>query len=185
MSRIQVHPVAVRQPQVVALLDALTSELAGEGYTAEQTFGYTADQLRNVYLVGAASTTEAGRQSANVYLVGARVDDELVGIGGLQLEEGGVGELKRFFVTPEHRGTGVADALLDALVDYARSHELDLLRLETGDKQRAAIAFYRRHGFVEIPRFGSYLASETSVCMQRVVGHESASPAPPVDATGH
>ena len=168
-SRIQVHPVAVRQPQVVALLDALTSELAGEGYTAEQTFGYTADQL----------------QSANVYLVGARVDDELVGIGGLQLQEGGVGELKRFFVTPEHRGTGVADALLDALVDYARSHQLDLLRLETGDKQRAAIAFYRRHGFVEIPRFAPYLASETSVCMQRVVGHESASPASPVDATGH
>jgi len=151
MSMIQVVPVAVSEPQVVALLDVLTSELAGAGYTAEQTFGYTADQL----------------QSANVYMVGARVDGKLVGIGGLELQEGGVGELKRFFVTPERRGTGVADALLDALLDYARGHELDLVRLETGDKQRAAIAFYRRHGFVEIPRFAPYLASETSVCMQR------------------
>ena len=166
---IQVHPVAVSEPQVVALLDALTTELAGEGYTAEQTFGYTADQL----------------QSANIYLVGARIEGELVGIGGLEMQEGGVGELKRFFVTPKHRGTGVADAILDALFDYARAHELDLVRLETGDKQRAAIAFYRRHGFVEIPRFAPYLASETSVCMQRLAGHEAEIPAPPVNATGH
>jgi putative acetyltransferase len=165
--RIQVHPVAVREPQVVALLDALTSELAGAGYTAEQTFGYTADQL----------------QLASVYMVGARVDGKLVGIGGLELQDGGAGELKRFFVTPEHRGTGVADALLGALFDHARLHQLDLVRLETGDKQLAAIAFYRRHGFVEIPRFGPYLTSETSVCMQRLVGDEAENPELPVDAT--
>jgi ribosomal protein S18 acetylase RimI-like enzyme len=66
----------------------------------------------------------------------------------------GVGELKRFFVTPEYRGTSVADALLDALLAYAQAHELGLVRLETGDKQRPAIGFYRRHGFVEVPRFG-------------------------------
>jgi hypothetical protein len=82
--RIQAVPVAVSEPQVVALLDTLTSELAGEGYTAEQTFGYTADQL----------------QLANVYMVGARVDGKLVGIGGLELQERGAGELKRFFVSP-------------------------------------------------------------------------------------
>jgi putative acetyltransferase len=165
--RIQALPVTLEEPQVVALLDALTLELAGEGYTAEQTFGYTADQL----------------QMANVHMVGAHVDGKLVGIGGLELQERRAGELKRFFVTPEHRGTGVADALLEALFDYAREHQLDLVRLETGDKQRAAIAFYRRHGFVEIPRFGSYLASETSVCMQRQVADEAENAALPVDAS--
>ena len=106
-------------------------------------------------------------------MVGARVDGELVGIGGLEVQGSGIGELKRFFVAPEYRGTGVADALLEALLEDARVHELDLVRLETGDKQRAAIAFYRRHGFVEIPRFGPYLASRTSVCMQRFVGPET------------
>jgi putative acetyltransferase len=141
----------VKEPRVVALLDALTSEIAVEGYTAEQTFGYTPDEL----------------QSANVYLVGACVDGRLVGLGGLELQQDSVGELKRFFVTPERRGTGVADAVLGALLEYARIHKLDVVRLETGDKQGAAIAFYRRHGFVDIPRFGPYLSSETSVCMQR------------------
>ena len=155
---IQVSPVGVSEPQVVALLDALTSEMAVEGYTAEQTFGYTPAQL----------------QTANVYLVGASVDGWLAGMGGLELQADRVGELKRFFVTPEYRGTGVADAVLRALLDYARAHELDVVRLETGDKQRAAIAFYRRHGFVEIPRFGPYLTSETSVCMQcRLLGRRT------------
>jgi putative acetyltransferase len=29
------------------------------------------------------------------------------------------------------------------------------------------MAFYRRHGFAEVPRFGPYVDSATSVCMQR------------------
>jgi putative acetyltransferase len=161
-SGIEVFPVTVSEPPVVALLGALTSELAAEGYTAAQTFGYTAEQLHG----------------ANVYLVAARVHGTLVGVGGLELQAEGVGELKRFFVAPSHRGTGVADALLNALVDYARTHELDLVRLETGDKQRAAIAFYRRHGFVEIPRFGPYVSSQTSVCMQRRLAGRKSSNSP-------
>ena len=148
---IQAIPVEITDPEVAALLDALTSELAVAGYTAEQTFGYTADQL----------------QTASVHLVGARADGQLAGIGGLELQDGDVGELKRFFVTPEHRGAGIADAVLDALLDYARAQEVAVVRLETGDKQHAAIAFYRRRGFVEIPPFGPYVASQTSVCMQR------------------
>jgi putative acetyltransferase len=154
---IQVLPVTASEPRVLALLDALTSELAVEGYTAEQTFGYSMQQL----------------QSPNVDMVGACVDGKVIGVGGLEVQEDRIGELKRFFVTPEYRGTGVADALLAGLLDYARVHELDLVRLETGDKQRAAIAFYRRHGFVEIPRFGPYVESRTSVCMQRLVGAET------------
>jgi putative acetyltransferase len=138
-------------PQVAALLDALTSEMALEGYTTEQTFGYTAEQLL----------------TANVYLVGARVHGRLAGVGGLERQGNRVGELKRFYVTPEHRGTGVADAVLDALLDHAQLHDLDLVRLETGNKQHAAIAFYRRHGFTDVARFGPYLFSETSVCMER------------------
>lgn len=41
------------------------------------------------------------------------------------------------------------------------------LRLETGLRQHAAMAFYRRRGFSDIPRFGPYVDSATSVCMQR------------------
>jgi putative acetyltransferase len=148
-----VGPVSARDPEVAALLDALTSELALGGYAASETFGYSVEQLE---------------QSA-VHLVGARVDGRLAGVGGVELQPGGVGELKRFFVRPEHRGSGVADALITALIRHAREQGAHLLRLETGNKQAAAIAFYRRHGFVEVPRFGPYVHSATSCCMQRSV----------------
>lgn len=144
---VRVH---ARDPRVVALLEQLTSELALAGYTPDQTFGYSLEQL----------------ERTNVHLVGVAVAGELVGVGGLELQ-GKVGELKRFFVAPAHRGTGVADALIGALVQFAADHDVEVLRLETGDKQAAAIAFYRRHGFAEIPRFGPYVSSETSVCMER------------------
>jgi putative acetyltransferase len=143
--------VRARDPEVVALLDALTSELALSGYAVSETFGYSVTQL----------------EQSQVHLVGARVAGRLVGLGGLELQEGGIGELKRFFVAPEHRGTDVADALITALIRYANDNGTNLLRLETGDKQLAAIAFYRRHGFVEVPRFGPYVHSTSSVCMQR------------------
>lgn len=91
----------------------------------------------------------------------------LVGLGGLELQGGGYGQLKRFVVVPEHRGRGVADAVLDALLVRARRYGVTRVRLETGDEQHAAIRFYRRRGFAVIPRFGPYVQSARSVCMQR------------------
>jgi len=150
-SRMRVAAMPVRDPTVVAMLEALTAELAGSGYTPDQTFGYSVEQL----------------ERADVHLVGACVAGRLVGLGGVELQGRGVAELKQFYVEPEHRGTGVADALIAALVDHAAAHDVNVVRLETGDKQQAALSFYRRHGFAEVPRFEPYLSSETSVCMQR------------------
>lgn len=149
-SEIHVAPVHVRDPSVQELLGALTDELARGGYAKNETFGYSADRL----------------ERAAVHLVGARVGSVLVGVAGVDLTDG-AGELKRFFVRPEHRGNGVADALIDALLRHADAKGIGVLRLETGDKQHAAISFYRRHEFVEVPRFGPYIDSATSVCMQR------------------
>ena len=154
---VRVLPVRATDPAVAPLLDALTAELAGAGYTPDQTFGYTADQL----------------ERAGVHLVGAEVGGRLVGVAGLEADGAGGGELKRFYVEPGHRGTGVADALLAALVEHARGHGVRVLRLETGDRQEAALRFYRRHGFTPIPRFGPYVDSATSVCLERTL------PAPP------
>ena len=150
---VQVAPAPVRDPRVLSLLDALTAELASAGYTPEQTFGYSADRLEQV----------------GVHLVtAAAAEGRVVGIGGIEVH-GTEAELKRFYVVPDARGTGVAAALLHALIEYAHGNGVRLLRLETGDKQRAAIRFYRSHGFAEIPRFGPYVDSATSICMQQAL----------------
>lgn len=146
------HTEVVRadDPAVVALLAALTVELADGGYAPEQTFGYSAEQLL----------------ARGVHLVGARVDGRLVGVGGAEVD-GASAELKRFYTVPEFRGRGVADAVLGALLAHARTAGAAVVRLETGDQQQAAMRFYRRHGFVQIPRFGPYVDSATSVCFER------------------
>ncbi len=70
-------------------------------------------------------------------------------------------------MTPGLRGHGLADAILDALERHVRDHGGAVLRLETGVRQEAAISFYRRRGFEVTRRFGPYVESEASICMQR------------------
>lgn len=151
MTAVRVTTADPRDPTVTGALDALTAELAGGGYTAEQTFGYSADELAR----------------RGVHLVAAYDADSLVGIGGIELHTDGRAELKRFWVDPSRRGTGVADAVMAALLDHARAHGTAVVRLETGDRQHAAVRFYARHGFATVPRFAPYEDSATSVCMAR------------------
>jgi putative acetyltransferase len=85
----------------------------------------------------------------------ARVQGAAVGCGGVALFSG-FAEVKRMYVREGARGSGVAAALLDRLERETRDAGLDLLRLETGDRQRAAIRFYERVGFRQCPAFGAY-----------------------------
>ncbi len=151
MSSHEVETVSARDPEVGAMMNALTADLAGQGYAPEETFGYSVEQL----------------EAKGVHLVGVRIDEALVGIGGIELQGDGIAELKRFYVLPVYRGRGAADAIITVLLEHARANGARVVRLETGDKQRAAIGFYRRHGFAEVPRFPPYVDSAMSVCMQR------------------
>jgi putative acetyltransferase len=66
------------------------------------------------------------------------------------------GEIKRMYVRPQLRGRGFTKLMLNHLADYARSHGLGRLPLETGIHQHAAIALYEQTGFERIPPFGDY-----------------------------
>ena len=86
----------------------------------------------------------------------ARVDGRLAGCGAVRLLEGGDAEIKRMFARPELRGRGVGRAVLAALEAEARRLGATRLVLETGVRQREAIALYRSAGFTEIPPYGAY-----------------------------
>lgn len=151
MSDVVVGPADPRTPDVAAALTALTAELAEGDYLPEQTFGYSADQLL----------------AQGVHLVAARAGGTLVGVGGVEVQDDGYAELKRFWVDPDHRGTGVADAVMAALLAHAVAAGVRTVRLETGDRQAAALRFYGRHGFGVVARFPPYEHSATSVCLAR------------------
>jgi GNAT superfamily N-acetyltransferase len=102
----------------------------------------------------------------NVFVL-AHVDDVAVGCGGLRLLEEGTAEIKRMYVEPFSRGSGVATAILRELESLARERSVTRLLLETGPAQPDAIRFYVREGYQQIPNFGPYVGGELSVCFAR------------------
>ncbi|KRC52681.1 MULTISPECIES: GNAT family N-acetyltransferase [unclassified Nocardioides] len=73
-------------------------------------------------------------------------------------------EVKRMYVVPEHRGRGLARAVLAALEASVRAAGHDLVVLETGLKQPEAIGLYLAEGYVEIEGFGFYAGEPLSRC---------------------
>lgn len=103
----------------------------------------------------------------DVVLLVARSDSgEALGMAALNVP---TAEIKRMFVSPAARGTGLGRALLEGVESEARDRGIRTLRLETGEPQAAAIALYERAGYLRIPAFGEYVDDPTSVCMQKVL----------------
>jgi putative acetyltransferase len=97
-----------------------------------------------------------------------------VGCGALRVLDAERAELKRMYVAPAARGTGLGRRLVDALEAEARALGVRRLVLETGIRQTAAIALYEATGFRPIPLYGDYLRSpDTSVCLgKELAAHE-------------
>lgn len=101
------------------------------------------------------------------FFVAYDVDGTAVGCGGLRGLDAATGEIKRMYVAPGARGTGTAARVLRALEEWARERGWTRLRLETGDRQPAAVRFYMRSGYVRIPNFGAYEGFADSLCFER------------------
>ena len=104
-------------------------------------------------------------------LIAARADGILQGIGALTVIGPKHGELKSMHTRAEARGKGVAQRMLDALIDHARQTGLARLSLETGTAEPFAPArrLYHRNGFVSCPPFGSYSSDPLSIFMTRLI----------------
>jgi RimJ/RimL family protein N-acetyltransferase len=75
-------------------------------------------------------------------------DDQVVGMIHIEVSRHGFGELG-MLVDRDWRGRGIGSALLQAAIDWARDHGLHKLSLEVFPHNAAAIALYRKSGFVE------------------------------------
>lgn len=102
-----------------------------------------------------------------VFLVAESDDGEPLGCGGLRQLDASHGEIKRMFVRPEHRGTGVSTAIITELEAFGRASGWDRLVLETGTNQPDAVRFYEREGYTRIPNFGHYEGHDESLCFEK------------------
>ena len=107
----------------------------------------------------------AALEKPGVTVFVARIGGEALGMAALVVTQSGA-ELKRLYVADAARGQGLAAGLLDALEAHARATGVAVIRLETGNRSLAAIALYEKRGYRRIPRFGEYVDSASSVCMQ-------------------
>lgn len=118
---------------------------------------------------GMAALTLGDLQSPDTTFVVARLDDQPAGCGALRPLEQGVGEVKRMYTTPWARGNGVALAVLSKLEEQARQRGYSVLRLETGDRQLAALRLYERAGYRPIPCYGRYAERAWSRCFEKII----------------
>jgi putative acetyltransferase len=96
-------------------------------------------------------------------------DGTPVGCGGLRRIDETHGEIKRMFVAPSARGSGVSTAVLDRLERFGLESGWSRLVLETGTAQPDAIRFYTREGFTPIERYGYYVDSDDSLCFEKTL----------------
>lgn len=104
----------------------------------------------------------SGYDNPALTLWGAWRDAALAGMIALQRLDGGIGEIKSMRTHPGHLRLGVAQSLLEHLINTARAEGLVRLSLETGSGKafEPALALYRRRGFANGPAFGGYEASD-------------------------
>jgi carbonic anhydrase len=86
-------------------------------------------------------------------LLMARIDGVPAGCVGVRRSSPGIAELKRLYLRPGGRGSGLGRALVTAAIEWARVAGYRLMRLDTVPGMEVAQELYRSLGFREIPPY--------------------------------
>lgn len=99
----------------------------------------------------------------------ARENDRAVGCGGIRWVDDATAEIKRMYVRPESRKTGVARKVLASLEAWAAEHGFERIILESGTAQPDACALYESSGYERIEPYGVWKDSPESICYSKRV----------------
>ncbi|MCA5892049.1 GNAT family N-acetyltransferase [Isoptericola sp. NEAU-Y5] len=133
------------------------------------------DEMNSRY--GGPDDAPAIDPAAVVVVLVARVDGIPVGTGAVRDVSGrddnrgrgtahgaATGEVKRLYVAPGHRGSGIARLLMAELERSARRVGFRRFVLETGTAQPEAIALYEAIGYQSIEKYGDHVHEEQQRC---------------------
>jgi GNAT superfamily N-acetyltransferase len=139
-------------PDATALITELDAQL-DVLYPSESRHGYSVDKLI----------------AQGVAFFVLREDGVPAACGGVQIYGGRYGEVKRMYVRDAYRGRGYAKRILEHLEEHTLGQGVELMRLETGIHQVAAIALYEAAGYKPIPPFGEYFEDPLSRFYEKVL----------------
>lgn len=101
-----------------------------------------------------ASLPGAYSSPQGTLLLARNNNDEAIGCAALRpMKTSGHCEMKRLYVDPQGRGTGVGKALVEAVVIAARRMGYKAIRLDTLPPMKAARKLYKTMGFTEIEAY--------------------------------
>jgi len=137
-------------PDATQLIDELQTHLSAI-YPIKSQHGYSAQKLL----------------AENIPFFVLRVDGTPAGCGGIRFVGKEFGELKRMYLRPQFRGSGLGKLLINHLEKFALENGINLVRLETGMQQTAAIKLYESEGFYRISPFPPYSNDPVSQCYEK------------------
>lgn len=149
ISPLEISPIDPREPEVAALISAMTAEVTA-------IYDHTID--------GAGNFKPEDVLVPNAGFVVGRVDGRAVACGGFRPLASGIAEIKRMFVDPGYRGRGYARTMLVTLERLAAERGYTTVWLETRPLQAAAIALYESLGYERIPNYGMYVGKQECLC---------------------
>ena len=99
----------------------------------------------------------------------ALVDGTAAGTVALIPSANGVFELTKMAVSPEFRGQGIGDRLMEKCVKFAAETGAKSIWLESHTKLAPAISLYRKYGFVETPPDPNSLYQRADIRMELAI----------------
>jgi GNAT superfamily N-acetyltransferase len=95
------------------------------------------------------------------------LDNKAVACGCFKKYDKNTIEIKRMFVSPEARGMGLAQKMLQQLELWASELGYSSSVLETLYKQKEAIALYQKVGYSIVDNYEPYVGLKDSICMKK------------------
>jgi GNAT superfamily N-acetyltransferase len=155
----------------------MTNELGAWDSAETAKLGFAAQDVLDFYYVTEAEAADAWVPPSGLMLL-ARVDAKVAGCVGYRHVAPSICELKRLYVRPRFRQTGLGRALVSSLIDHARAARFTTIRLETVQFMRGAIRLYEQMGFVDRPPYYEIpeIFRPITIFMERSLGTIAAVP---------
>jgi putative acetyltransferase len=157
---ISILPIQARQ--VEAAKDVITS-VAQRIYESGKPVEDFLDMLRHKRLLQDVDNFQQVYFEHNGIFLVILDDGQLIGTGALKQIDPETAELKRFWLLEQYHGQKIGYALVMRLFAFAREKGYQRVRLQTGQEQVRALAFYKKLGFYKIP---SYNGDEDEISLE-------------------